>query len=148
MRGSPLNLNGIRLKATFSRRETCRETAGDVHGAAPLVSSRPRPNPRRSYFQRRAPPRPSFFTTTFSWPMHYAHLNFVSPTSSLRVPPAMFSDVTSRAEPLFAPLVVRRSGNGSRAFAFLRVSRRLAISALHFVWLAVAVSYGRDGKWA
>lgn len=131
MHGPPLNLNGIRLKATFSRRHgekplaTFSATVAVAVAVRLLASLSPCSILDRIFYRdfRRGNHQPPFFTMTSSSTLADAlrAFEFRLPSScrirplarSLVVSPAMFSDVTSRTELLFAPFVVCRLRNRS-----------------------------------
>lgn len=140
MRGLPLNLNGIRLKATFSQRET-----DDAFSLFSAVTD------FRSYFQRRVPSRktnPPFSRRRF-WPMHYAHLNFVSPMRRRRTAFVRNSarDVFRRNEPRGAPFCAFRRVSFGKWKPRIRVLVDISTSRdfrLHLVLHAVVVNYDRN----
>lgn len=141
MRGSPLNLNGIRLKVTFSQ----RKTAGDAFSLFSAVTD------FRSYFQRRVPsPKTNLsFSRRRFWPMHYAHLNFVSPMRRRRTAFARSSarDVFRRNEPRGAPFCAFRRVSFGKWKPRIRVLVGISTSRdfrLHLVLLVVVVNYDRN----
>jgi len=143
LRGSPLNLNGIRLKATFSRRETCRETAGNVHDAFSLLSAVADDRIFNDEFRRG---RATFLfhddvsgrCITRIWILFPWRRRTAFARSSTR-------DVFRRNEPHGAPFCAFRRVSFGKWKPRIRVLVGISTSRdfrLHLVWLAVVVNYG------